>query len=80
MIRDKFLGMKMKNPRINITVEESTVELLSQIAQYEHKSISSLTKDLVMEALDRREDRILSAISEIRDTSHAKTVKHTDVW
>ena len=74
------MGIEMKNPRINITVEESTAALLSQIASHEHKSISSLAKELVMEALDRREDRILSAISESRDVANAKTVKHDDAW
>ena len=70
----------MKNPRINITVDEPIAVLLSQIAHNEHKSISSLTRDLVMEALDRREDRILSAISEVRDTGNAKTVDHSNAW
>ena len=37
--------MPTKNPRINITFEESTAGLLSYLANQEHKSISGLAKD-----------------------------------
>lgn len=72
--------MPTKNPRLNITFEEGTVALLTQLAQQEQKSVSSLAKELILEALERREDMVLSAIGESRDTEHAKRVKHTDVW
>lgn len=64
--------MPTKNPRINITVEESTAGLLSYIAQQEHKSVSGLAKELILEALDRREDMFLSAIAESRDDLESK--------
>lgn len=72
--------MTTKNPRINITLEKSTNALLAQFAEQEHKSISSIAKELVLEALERREDRVLSAIAEVRDTTKAKRVKHKDAW
>jgi len=72
--------MPTKNPRINITLEESVAGLLSSLAEHEGKSISSLAKELLLEALDRREDRTLSALAEIRDTPKAKRIKHTDAW
>ncbi len=72
--------MPTKNPRINITMEESIVSLLTQLADQEHKSISSITKDLVLEALERREDMALSAIAKIRDHKDAKRIKHVDAW
>ena len=61
-------------------MEESTAGLLASLAEHEHKSISSLAKELVLEALERREDMTLSAIAEIRDTINAKRVKHDDAW
>jgi hypothetical protein len=61
-------------------LEESTAGLLASLAEHEHKSISSLAKELVLEALERREDMTLSAIAEIRDTINAKRVKHDDAW
>lgn len=72
--------MPTKNPRINITFEESTVGLLTYLANQEHKSVSGLAKELIMEALERREDMFLSGIAESRDHAKSKTVKHADVW
>lgn len=72
--------MPTKNPRINITVEEFIANLLSQLAEKEHKSIATISKDLILEALERREDMSLSAIAQIRDTKKTKRIKHSDVW
>jgi len=72
--------MPTKNPRVNITFEEATVRLLTNLAKQEEKSLSSLAKELILEALERREDKILSEIAEERDTKKAKKVKHKDVW
>ncbi len=72
--------MPTKNPRLNITFEPKTVIILSSLAKQEHKSLSSLAKELVLEALERREDMALSAIASVRDTPHAKTIKHDDAW
>lgn len=72
--------MSIKNPRINVAFEEDTVNLLSSLAKQEHKTLSNLIKELIFEALDRREDMILSGIAESRDTQYAKTVDHEDAW
>ncbi|MCW8400484.1 hypothetical protein OQJ26_17020 [Legionella sp. PATHC038] len=72
--------MPTKNPRINITFEESTAGLLAYLAELEHKSISGLAKELILEALERREDRVLSAIAEFRDHARVRKVRHDDAW
>ncbi len=72
--------MPTKNPRINITLEKSTARLLASIAAEEHKSVASLAKELVLEALERREDMSLSAMADIRDDSKVKRVRHDDAW
>jgi len=72
--------MPTKNPRINITFEETTAGLLSDLADQENKSVSGLAKELILEALERREDMSLSALAEIRDHATAKKVKHEDAW
>lgn len=72
--------MPTKNPRVNVTFEESTVEFLTDLAKQEDKSVSSLLKELILEALERREDVALSAIAEIRDVQHTKKIKHEDAW
>ena len=72
--------MPTKNPRINITFEEATAALLAHLARQEHMSVSSLAKELILEALERREDMVLSAIAEIRDIENGKRIKHDDAW
>ena len=72
--------MPTRNPRVNVTFEESTVEFLTDLAKQEDKSVSSLVKELILEALERREDVALSAIAEIRDAQHTKKIKHEDAW
>jgi len=74
------MAMATKNPRINITFEESTAGLLSYLANQEHKSVSGLAKELIIDALDRREDMFLAEIAERRDHADSRKVKHTDVW
>ena len=70
----------MKNPRINITFEEETTNLLNSLAKQEHKTLSDLVKELILDALDRREDMVLSAIAEARDTQYTKKIDHEDAW
>jgi len=72
--------MSTKNPRINVTFEESTVKVLIRLAEGEDKSVASLVRELVLEALDRREDKTLSKIAEILDVESAKTHTHEDAW
>ena len=72
--------MPTNNPRINITLEPSTLDLVTLLAEQEHKSISSLSKELILEALERREDKFLSAIAESRDAKKSKKIKHDDAW
>jgi hypothetical protein len=72
--------MPTKHPRINITFEEAIANLLSDLAHQEHKSVSGFAKELILEALERREDMSLSALAEIRDHATSKRVKHEDAW
>ena len=79
--REKSLMPKpTKNPRINITVEEDTAAIISKLAKNERKSVSSIAKELILEALERREDMVLSSIAEVRDVKRAKKIKHEDAW
>ena len=66
--------MATKNPRINVTFEQATVGLLSQLAQQQKTSVSSLVKELALEALEMREDLYLSKLAQERDESEAPTL------
>lgn len=72
--------MATKNPRVHVTLEEVMAGLISQIAKKEHKSVSSVARELITEALELREDMALSLIAEIRDTKKAKRIKHDQAW
>jgi len=72
--------MPTKNPRVNITFEEPAAALLASLAEQEHKSVSSVAKELILEALERREDVALSAIAKVRDTAKIKKISHRDAW
>ena len=72
--------MATKHPRINVTFEEGTALLLANLAQGEHKSVSGLVRELVLEALELREDFHLSKIADQLDQKDAKTISHDDAW
>lgn len=72
--------MPTKNPRINVMFEEKTANTLMSIADYENKSISSLVRELTLEALDLREDFYLSKITNEIDIKHIKTCSHDEAW
>lgn len=72
--------MDGRNPRINVTFEESTAGLLSALAEYEKKSLSNIVRDLTLEALELREDLYLSKIAQKLDQDNIKTYSHEDAW
>jgi hypothetical protein len=72
--------MATKNPRLNLTLEPPLVSVLSSLAKKEHTSVANMAKELILEALDRREDLALSAIAEARELATQKKVSHEDAW
>lgn len=72
--------MSTRNPRINVTFEEKTEGLLSYLAHQEHKSVAGLVRELVLEALEIREDLYLSKVAEKLDQEGGKTYGHDDAW
>ncbi len=60
--------MATRNPRLNITLEPEIVSQLTAIAKKEQRSISNVAKELVCEALELREDAILSVLAQERDS------------
>ena len=68
----------MKNPRINVTVEPKIYDILNALSNKEHCSLSALTKQLIMESLERREDLKLSQIADLRDNE--PTIDHDKAW
>jgi hypothetical protein len=72
--------MVCKNPRINVTFDESIVGVLSQMAKHEDKSMSGLIKQLTLEGLELREDMYLSQMVEDMDIHKEALIAHEDAW
>jgi len=68
------------NPRINITLEAPVIAMLTQLADKEHKSISGLARELLLEAIELREDMLLSEIGDKLYVKGAKTISHDEIW
>jgi len=80
LVNDGLYKMEGKNPRINVTFEESTAGFLSTLAHQEHKSLAGLVRDLALEGLELREDLYLSKVAQKLDLDNAKTYSHDEAW
>lgn len=74
--------MPTKNPRVNITIDQSTANILSTLALKECKSIAALSKELMLDALELREDMYLSDLAQRREQIDLDKSKlnHHDAW
>ena len=74
--------MPTLNPRLNITLLPETAALLTRLAKQEKKSVASLAKEMVMDALERREDISLSLLADRRESAQKgkKTYSHNEAW
>lgn len=74
--------MPAKNPRLNIVVEKPIYEAIKGIAKKEGTSISLKARDLLREALEIYEDRILEGIASEREKTfnRKEALTHSEVW
>ncbi len=72
--------MSTTKPRINITMDLDSVALLKLVAEHDHISVSELSRALILEALERREDRWLSGLAEARDLDSEPRISHQKAW
>ena len=72
--------MVTKNPRLNITLDEILMGVLQAVAERESKSVSRVARELIVEAVNRREDHYLSDIATKRDVKNMKYISHEDAW
>jgi len=68
------------HPRINITLGSDTAGILAEMAIEGDTSISSIAKELILEALERREDWALSKLATKRDSKKHRHVSHNEAW
>ncbi|TKB93516.1 MAG: antitoxin, RHH family protein [Nitrospira sp.] len=74
--------MPATNPRVNVVLDEPLYQGLRRWAKRDGISLSLKVRDLVKDALDIEEDRVLANIADGRmatfDRKAAKT--HAEVW
>lgn len=72
--------MPTKNPRLNVVLTKVIFQALSEIAKNEDKSMSIVAQELILEALDRHEDMLLSGMAMRREEEFKKIVPHNKAW
>jgi predicted transcriptional regulator len=80
LFKTKIAIVPTQKPRISLTLDPETASLLGAMAQLAHQSTSSLAKELILEALERREDVALATLADLRSIENGSTVKHNDAW
>ena len=74
--------MPTKNARINVVVEKPLYTLIDEISKERGISKSMLVRDLVIEAIDLREDQALARFAHEREKTFdkSKALTHDEVW
>lgn len=72
--------MATKNPRINVTLDDTLHGILAMMAQAGEKSISVAAREMIELGLELQEDRYFSALSEARLAKGKKRYSHKEVW
>ena len=74
--------MPARNPRINVVLEKPLYESIRRIAKKEGISISLKARDLLREALEIYEDRILESIASEREKTFNRknALTHDEIW
>ncbi|MBI4665414.1 MAG: antitoxin, RHH family protein [Nitrospinae bacterium] len=70
------------NPRINVVFEKPVYKDIESLAKRDGVSMSLKVRDLVKEAMEIEEDRVLTSIAQTREKTfkRAKAIKHNDIW
>ncbi len=78
----EVIRMPTQNPRINVVLEPGLYNTLSKLARKAGVSLSLLSRDLIKDALEIREDIYWNETALERDKtfSKAKALSHKDVW
>jgi predicted DNA-binding protein len=73
--------MTTTKKRINISVSKETEAALKYLAKRDQEPLATKVIDLVEEALELEEDRMLSAIADERLANHkGRWLTHQEVW
>ena len=68
--------MSKRSAQLKISVDVATAEAIVYIAEMESKSISTVAKELLREAVERREDMDLSDLARQREALSTSVAGH----
>ena len=72
--------MPTKNPRLSVVLSKAVLGALAEIAKQEDKSLSVVAQELIVDAIDRHEDLLLSGLAMKRESQFKRTVSHDKAW
>jgi hypothetical protein len=74
--------MPTRNPRVNIIVEQPLYMAMHDLANSEGVSMSAIARDLILEAIELREEVALATLADKRMKSFDRkaSLSHEDVW
>lgn len=74
--------MPTKNPRVNIIVEQPLYIAMHDLANSEGISMSAIARDLILEAIELREDVALATLADkrVKTFNRKASLSHDDVW
>lgn len=72
--------MPTESPRIQVLLDPKTNSQLLQLAAFEQRSLSATAADLIRDALELQEDRLLSAFGDKRLAEATGWASHAEAW
>ena len=74
--------MPTQNPRINVVLEPGLYNMLCKLAKKAGVSLSLLSRDLIKDSLEVREDQYWQEVVQEREKTFTKkkALSHKDVW
>ena len=64
---------------VHLELDKEFMETLTILAKEENKSINAMAKELLVCAMEDKEDRLLSLLANIYDVPEEERLKHSDV-
>ncbi len=72
--------MPTAKKRINVTIDDETYKVLEKLSEKRAKSISSVSLNLIEQALELQEDLHFSRIADERLIKREKRISHRKTW
>ena len=72
--------MPTAKKRINVTIDDETYKVLEKLSEKRAKSISSVSLNLIEQALEFQEDLHFSRIADERLIKREKRISHRKTW